>query len=180
MFLQLLNCGETLATLQTADLIAFGFLVAPAAGVLFVLLEVRLATKHSQTGHTVNALGFTLVLAVQLGQAEVAAASYTGVWQQTQMGEAVFEERVLLGEAPGTVCATVPVMANLFLVTREGFLAGENAATRLTYKAAQSALVPLHMPLTLFQVGEYTLAQVTLIKLFFKVSRRQVALQAFL
>lgn len=133
MFLQLLRGVKSLSTLQTSDLVPFRLLIAPAACVLFVLLEVLLTEKLSQTRHAVNALGFTLVLAVQLCQAEVAVASHTGVRQQTEMGEAVFQESVLLSKGLCAVCAFKIAMARPLPVAREGFCSGEIAATHLTF-----------------------------------------------
>ena len=71
---ELLLRGKTLATLRAADFVTLGLLVPPAACVLLVLPEVSLAGEHFQTCHAVDALWFALVLAIQLGQAEVAAA----------------------------------------------------------------------------------------------------------
>lgn len=132
MFLQLLCSDKSLSTLQTSDLIPFRLLVAPAAGVLFVLLEVLLTEKLSQTSHAVNALGFTFVLPVQFRQAEVAVASHACVRQQTEMGEAVFQESILVSEDLCAVCAFKTVEARLLLMTYEGFLTGEITATFIT------------------------------------------------
>lgn len=86
-----------------------------------MLLEVLLTEKLSQTRHAVNALRFTLVLAVQLRQAKVAATSYAGVRQQTEMGEAVFQESGLFSKGLCAVCAFKVVIARSLLVAREGF-----------------------------------------------------------
>lgn len=133
MFLQLLHSVKSLSTLQTSDLAPFGLLVSPAACVLFVLLEVVLTEKLSQTRHAVNALGFTLVFAVQLCQAEVATASYTGVRQQTEMGEAVFQESILLSKGLCAVCAFKVAIAHPLAVAREGSRRRETAATCFTH-----------------------------------------------
>jgi hypothetical protein len=74
VFLELLLRGENLATLRAADLVTVGLLVPPAARVLLVLLEVSLTGEHFQTCHAVDALRIAVVLAIQMGQAEVAAA----------------------------------------------------------------------------------------------------------
>lgn len=132
MFLQLFLSVKSLSTLQTSNLIPFRLLVAPAACVLFVLLEVLLTEKLPQTRHAVNAFRFTLVLPVQLCQAEVAAATYTGVRQQTKMGKAVFQESILLREGLWAVCAFKIAMAPLPPVAREGFWRGEVVATHFT------------------------------------------------
>lgn len=87
--LQLVRSLEPLSALQAPDLVRFGLLVAPAAGVFFVLLKVTQTEELSQTRHAVDALRFALVPVVQLGQAEVAAASHAGVGQQAQMREGV-------------------------------------------------------------------------------------------
>lgn len=87
--LQLFGRFESLSALQAPDFVRLRLLVAPATGVLLVLLKVALAEELPQTGHAVNALGLTLVLVVEPGQAEVAAASHAGVGQQAQMGEGV-------------------------------------------------------------------------------------------
>lgn len=89
MALQLVCSLKSLSALQAPDLVRFRLLVAPATGVFFVLLKVTLTEELSQTRHAVNALGFALVPVVQLGQAEVAAASHAGVGQQAQMREGV-------------------------------------------------------------------------------------------
>lgn len=129
MFLQLFGGVKSLSTFQTSDLIPFSLLTAPAACVLFVLLEVLLTEKLAETRHAVNAFGFTLVLAVQLCQAEVAAASYAGVRQQTKMGEAVFQESILFSKGLCAVCAFKIALADLLLVASEQFCRGELAAT---------------------------------------------------
>lgn len=135
MFLQLLRSVKSLSALQTPDLIRcyVSLLVAPAACVLFVLLEVLLTEKLPQTSHAVNPFGFTFMLAVQLSQAEVAAASNAGVRQQTKMGEAMFEESVLLGESLRAVCAFKIAMATFLPVAREGFRRGKIAATHVAH-----------------------------------------------
>lgn len=132
MFLQLLPGAEPLSALQTSNLIPLRFLVAPAAGVLLVPLEVVLIEKLSQTRHTVNALRFTLVLTIQLCQAEVAAAPYAGVGQQTKMGEAVSQEGVLLVEDLWAVSAFKIAITPVLLVASKGLWSGETAATCLT------------------------------------------------
>lgn len=133
MFLQLIRSVKSLSALQTPDLVPFRLLIAPAACVLLVLLEVLLTKELSQTRHTVDAFRFTLVLAVQPRQAEVAAASYTGVRQQAKMGETVFQESILLGKCLCAVCAFKIAMTRLLPVTLERFLRGEIAATHLAY-----------------------------------------------
>lgn len=87
--LQLLCSLEPLPALQAPDLIRLRLLVAPAACVLFVLLKVPLTEELPETRHAVDALGFALVLVVELGQAEVAAASHAGVGQQAEVREGV-------------------------------------------------------------------------------------------
>lgn len=89
MALQLFSSLESLSALQAPDFIRFRLLVAPAARVFFVLLKVTLTEELSQTRHAVNTLGFALMLVVELGQAEVAAASHAGVGQQAEMREGV-------------------------------------------------------------------------------------------
>lgn len=179
VLLQLLRRVEPLSTLQAPDLIRFGFLVAPAARVLLVLLELLLTEELSQTRHAVDALGLAVVLAVQLCQAEVTAASYAGVRQQAQVGEAVLQEGVLLHERLRAVGALQYPMALSLAVTREGLQRGETAAADLAFDV-QHTRVQLHVVFARLQGREHVLAQVTLVELILKVSTGQVAPQILL
>lgn len=178
MFLQLSCSVKSLAALQTSDLIPFRLLIAPAACILLVLLKVHLTEKFSETCDAVNAFRFTLVLAVKLCQAEVAAASNTGVRQQTKVGEAVFQKSILLGKGLGTVGTFEMKMGGL-PVAFEVFRRGEFAATYITNNV-RHGFVQSHMAFTAPQGSKHTFAQVTFIKLFLQVIPRQVVVQFFL
>lgn len=133
MFLQLLRAVKLFSALQASDLVPLGALAAPAARVLFVLLEFSLTGKLSQTCHAVNALRFTPVLAIQRCQAEVGVASHTGVRQEAEVREAVFQESVLLGEGLRAVCAFKTAAAQLPPVAHKRFRRGEFAAADFTH-----------------------------------------------
>lgn len=107
-------------------------MVAPAACVLFVLLELPLTEKFSQTGHAVDAPGLAFVAAVQMCQAEVAVASQTGVRQQTEVAEAVLQEGSLLRKGQTAICAFEEAAA-LLLMAQEDLHGGKTASTRLTF-----------------------------------------------
>lgn len=175
VLLQLVLGVEPLAALQTADLVRFlvGLLIAPAASVLFVPLEVLLAGKLSEARHAVDALRLALVLPVQLGQPEVAAAAYAGVRQQAEVREAVFEQSIPPAERLPTVRALKRVKAPLLPVPRQGLLGAEAAAARLAHDV-HHALVQLHVVLALLQRGEHAFAQVALVKLLLEVCPGQV------
>lgn len=108
-------------------------MVAPAARVLFVLLELPLTEKLPQTGHAVDAPGLAFVAAVQLRQAEVAVASQAGVRQQTQVAEAVLQEGGLLRKGQTAIRALEEAAALLLLMAQEGLRGGEAASAHLTF-----------------------------------------------
>lgn len=112
-------------------------MVAPAARVLFVLLELPLTEKFPQTGHAVYAPGLAFVAAVQLCQAEVAVASQTGVRQQTEVAEAVLQEGSLLSKGQTAVCAFEEAAALLLLMAQEGLRGGKTASTHLTFNTGR-------------------------------------------
>lgn len=159
VLLQLVRGVKPLAALQTADLVCFlvGLLIPPAASVLFVPLEVLLTGKLSQARHTVDALRLALVLPVQLGQPEVAAAPYARVWQQAEVREAVLQQSVLLGERLPAVRALKAVKAPLLLVPCQRLLGAEAAAALLAYDVDHT-LVQLDVVLALLQRGKHALA----------------------
>lgn len=132
-------------------------MVAPAACVLFVLLELPLTEKLSQAGHAVYALGLAFVAAVQLCQAEVAVAAQTGVRQQTEVAEAVLQEGSLLSKGQTAICAFEEAAALLLLMALEGLRGGKIASTRLTFNARRER-VQLHVVFTGFQRGKHVLA----------------------
>lgn len=144
-----------------------------------MLLEVLPTDKLSQTRHAVNAFGFTPVLAVQLCQAEVAAASHAGVRQQAEMGEAVLQESNLLGKGQCAVCAFEMAVAPPPPMACKGFQGRKIAATFFTCNI-QHIFVQLHMVFTRLQGRKHAFAQVTLVKLILKVSSGQVVIQIFL
>jgi len=176
MLPELLLGAESLAALRTEDLVALGLLVAPAACVFLVFLEVRLAVKPPQTRHAVDALWLALVLAIQFGQAEVAAAPQAGVRQQADVGEAVLQQGRLPGELPVAVRAHKLEHALPGAVALEGTLFEESAATLVTGELSRVAHVHHDVLLTLFMVGEHSLANITLVELLFKVRLREVRL----
>lgn len=183
VFFELLCRVECLAALQTTDLVCLGlgFLVAPAASVNFVLLEVLLTEELSQTRDAVEALGFAPVVAVEPGQAEVTAATDAGVRQQAQVGEAVFQERVLLSKGVRAVRTSEDAVAPLHLVARQQLLSGKAAGAHLASKIdATHALVHFYVALAVLPVGEDAFAQVALVKLLLEVRLRQVFPQASL
>lgn len=172
---------EPLAALQAPDLVGLlvGLLVAPAARVLFVLLEVLLTEELPQTRHAVEALWLALVFAVQLGQPVVASAADAGVRQEAEVREAVPQERVLLGERLGAVRAFEAAGALALLVASQGFGGAEIAPAHVA-RDVHHALVKLHVVLTVLQGGEHAFAQVALIKLLLQVRLGQVLLQLLL
>lgn len=78
--------------------------------------------------------GLAFVPAVQLCQAKVAMASQAGVRQQTQVAEAVLQQRRLPDKGQTAICAFEEVPALLPPVTRERLHGGEIALTRFTLK----------------------------------------------
>lgn len=157
MFLQLLFCVEPLSAFQTPDLVCFWLVVAPAARVLFVLLEVLLTEEFSQTGPAVDAPGLTFVAAVQLGQAEVVVASQTGVRQQPQVAEAVLQEGGLLGKGQTAVRAFEEAAAFPPLMAHEGLRGGKTASTRFTFNTRGGG-VQLDVLFARLQRGKYVFA----------------------
>lgn len=178
VFLQLLGSLESLPTLQAPDLVPFGLLVAPAARVLLVPLEVLLTQELPETRHAVNALGFTLVFAVQPRQAVVAAAAHAGVRQQTEMGEAVFQEGVFTRKGLGAVRAFKMPLARRPPVAHQRSVRAVDAAAHLA-DDVDPTFLELHMVFTLGEGRENALAAVTLVKLFLQVSHGQVLPQMF-
>lgn len=192
MALQLFCSLEPLSTLQAPDFVRLGLLVAPAACVFFVLLKVSLTEKLSQTCHTVNALGLALVLVVELGQAEVAAASHAGVGQQAEVREGVSQESGLFGESLWAVCTLEKGEASPLPMACQGIFGVKFLATFFTRKfklllgsssvcrGLRLPFVHLHVRLAVQQGGEDALAQVTLVKPVLEVGRRQVCVELFL
>lgn len=94
------------------------------------------------------------------------------------MGEAVFEEPVLVAECLGAVGAFVDAVACLLLVSLEGFRLGKMAAAFFA-DDLRHGIVQRHVMLAGLQTGEHTLAQVALVEFALKVSIGQVVLQRF-
>lgn len=144
-----------------------------------MLLKVFLGEEFPQTGHAVYALGLALVPAVQLRQAKVAVASQAGVRQQTQVAEAVLQQRRLLSKGRTAICAFEEVAALLPPVTRQRPHGGKIALTRFTFKT-RSVHVQLDVVFTCFQRGKDVFALVTLVKLLLKMRALQVRVQVSL